>query len=81
MAGVAEQETGLSHRTPREKLFKVYDEGTHDWVDLPDDIASGKAKVLSLTNTSTLSQARVAFLSDEIKRIGVMLQNADRWPC
>lgn len=66
--------TYLSHRTPKNQLFKRF-EGLR-WVNI-DDTDEAYSAVLELTGTSTLDDARDVFLSSEERRRKVILANAD----
>ncbi|NWA27776.1 hypothetical protein HX870_19800 [Pseudomonas gingeri] len=70
------QEHAFSSTTPDSELFKEPDEEDDDrhWHDL-----EGKSlqRLLLLTSARDLTEARRFFLSDEHKRVDVMLDNAD----
>jgi hypothetical protein len=68
-------ERRLSHLTPRDELFTLFEDGR--WRDLAREDARGYATVLRITGTKTLSEARAVFLADAEKRSRVMLKNAD----
>ena len=65
----------LSHRTSRNELFQVLDNGV--WRDLAREDARGYSTVLRISGKKTLDEARTVFLSDPLKRSQIMLKNAD----
>ena len=68
------QETALSSRTPSEHLFSVEDQVTETWHDIEDEPYK---RVLELTRSRNLQDARRKFQDDEARRIDVILANAD----
>ncbi|WP_248767636.1 hypothetical protein [Pseudomonas sp. MWU12-2345] len=68
------QEKALSARTPSEHLFRVEDRVTGTWHDIEDDPYK---RVLELTRSRHLQDARRKFQDDEARRIDVILANAD----
>lgn len=58
-----------------ENLFQQFDSNTQSWRDIP----SGPAKQLvkKIAGASTLAQARSVFTHDPLKRVDLMLANAD----
>ncbi|UWF46806.1 hypothetical protein NYP20_15755 [Pseudomonas sp. N3-W] len=75
------QTTALSHKTPLNQLFAVYNDDTQRWEDLGDttyeDTDTAYRHVLKMTGEATLSDARRRFRQDPQKRLAVMLGNAD----
>jgi Arc/MetJ family transcription regulator len=70
------QQCKLSHRTPRDQLFKLLDE-QDDWRDVTDEAGEGKSQILKITGTNTLEEARTEFFANEVKRREIILSNAD----
>ncbi|WP_248796766.1 dermonecrotic toxin domain-containing protein [Pseudomonas sp. MWU13-2105] len=68
------QETALSQHTPSRELFKVLDEVNGTWEDINGE---PYRRVLKLTRTTNLDDARWEFLYDDARRIDVILANAD----
>ncbi|NWB27255.1 hypothetical protein [Pseudomonas gingeri] len=68
------QKHGFSSSTPANELFKELDDYDLHWYDL---VGKSCQRVLRLTGTQDLDEARRVFLSDENKRIDVILNNAD----
>ena len=64
-----------SPQASTEHLFKVFNAQTLQW----HDISSGPAKtrIKQIAGVSTLDQARLVFRNDAIKRVELMLVNAD----
>lgn len=58
-----------------EHLFQQFDLDNHTWVDIPSN--PGKAKVKEIAGVQTLAEARPIFTNDPVKRIELMLANAD----
>jgi hypothetical protein len=69
------QQCSLSHLTPREQLFRVYEHGR--WRDLGPMDGAGQANILKIAGTETLDEARDVFFTDAGKRQEIILQNAD----
>ncbi|WP_395607747.1 dermonecrotic toxin domain-containing protein [Pseudomonas sp. B22129] len=67
------QNTTLSHLTPLRELFTVEDW----WGGFQDLKDPARARVLSLTGTQTLTDARNVFMADPDRRLDVILANAD----
>ena len=57
------------------KLFQTYDPDTQQWRDLAN--GSAKRRVKKIADVQTLAEARQVFTSDAMKRIDLMLANAD----
>lgn len=72
------QSTALSVLTPATMLFKAWDKHAQLWKDL-GQTGSAKPydKVLNLTGTKTLADARQIFMSDPDRRMDIILANAD----
>ena len=68
------QECHSPHLQP-EYLFKQFDVERHTWADIPSN--PGKAKVKAITGVQTLAEARSIFTDDPVKRVELMLANAD----
>jgi len=68
------QTTQLSHLTPKDHLFQEWDPFDRRWLNLQGFLLK---RVLKLTNTTHLEDARDVFLANEEKRINVILANAD----
>lgn len=72
------QSTALSVLTPATMLFKTWDDLSQRWKDFG---SSGSTKVLDkilhLTGTKTLNDARQIFMSDTERRLDIILANAD----
>ncbi|MGH8418806.1 MAG: hypothetical protein ACRER8_16210 [Pseudomonas sp.] len=68
-------ESRLSHRTRKNALFKLLENG--QWRDITGHDALGYSTILRITQAKTLDEARDVFLSDVYKRARVMLSNAD----
>lgn len=66
------QQRSLSRLTPREELFKQ--ETAEGWVDIK---SRAKARVLEITETDSLDDARNEFYLSTEKRVEVMINNAD----
>lgn len=58
-----------------EHLFQGTDSATQQWVDIPRGAA--KARIKKIAGVPTLAQARLVFRDDPLKRIDMMLANAD----
>ncbi|MBP1124288.1 MULTISPECIES: dermonecrotic toxin domain-containing protein [Pseudomonas] len=73
------RETALSTLTPASTLFRTWDEFSQTWEDFGKSTSSTslKDKVLSITGTKTLQDARSVFMSNVDKRIDTILANAD----
>ncbi|KAF1030889.1 MAG: hypothetical protein GAK37_01052 [Pseudomonas sp.] len=71
--------TALSTLTPVMMLFKVWDDASASWQDLGSRRNSEPARdrIFKITGAKTLTEARQIFMSDEDKRIDVILANAD----
>lgn len=69
------QNTNLSQRTPRERLFQVLKEGV--WRDLQEEDGDGLQTVLDTAKAIDLEEARDIFLTDEEVRWKIMMKNAD----
>src|SRR5471032_3292002 len=69
------QQYYLSHQTPRNQLFKIFEHGR--WRDLNDQDGGAKAFILNTTSSATLEKARDVFFADAEKRSAIMLANAD----
>ncbi|NBA98041.1 dermonecrotic toxin domain-containing protein [Pseudomonas sp. R5(2019)] len=67
----------FSTRTPNHQLFTLHDQATGQTRDLEASDKRGKAFILKTTGAKNLNEARVIFMNDELKRIKVMLGNAD----
>lgn len=65
----------LSHRTPKNDLFKQNDNG--QWRDVTREDVLGYSTILRITGAKNLDEARSIFLSDVHKRSQIMLKNAD----
>ncbi|NVZ52680.1 hypothetical protein HX792_20215 [Pseudomonas sp. B6002] len=72
------QSTALSVLTPATMLFKSWDDLAKRWEDF-GSVGSTKLrnKVLHLTGTRTLDDARQTFMSDPDRRLDIILANAD----
>ena len=68
------QECHSPHLQP-EYLFQQFDVEKHTWADIPSN--PGKAKVKVITGVQTLAEARSIFTDDPVKRVELMLANAD----
>ncbi|MQT44212.1 MULTISPECIES: dermonecrotic toxin domain-containing protein [unclassified Pseudomonas] len=68
------QECHSPHLQP-EYLFQQFDVEKHTWADIPSN--PGKARVKAITGVQTLAQARSIFTDDPVKRVELMLANAD----
>ncbi|WP_109512753.1 dermonecrotic toxin domain-containing protein [Pseudomonas ovata] len=69
-------QNGLSHRTSADRLFRIHQhDGT--WKDLGKRDGKSLRRILDITGTKSLSQARDVFYADVEKRTDVMLANAD----
>ncbi|MGY2400805.1 dermonecrotic toxin domain-containing protein [Pseudomonas sp. SDO5271_S396] len=71
--------TALSTLTPVDMLFKSWDAYAETWEDLGSHSLTRSARntVLKLAGAKTLDEARHVFMSDEDKRIDIILANAD----
>ncbi len=69
--------TYLSHRTPRQDLFRVMDRVTLAERDLGPEEGNALKRVLQLSGAKTLDAARDLFLLDETVRTAIILANAD----
>lgn len=58
-----------------ESLFQQFDSNTQTWRDIPKGPA--KQLVKKIAGASTLAQARLVFTHDPLKRVDLMLANAD----
>ena len=58
-----------------DKLFQTLTADTQEWSDLPRGTA--KRRVKKIAGVQTLEQARQVFMNDPLKRIELMLANAD----
>lgn len=58
-----------------DKLFQTLGADTQEWSDLPRGAA--KRRVKKIAGVQTLEQARQVFMNDPLKRIDLMLANAD----
>ncbi|MFP3516036.1 DUF6543 domain-containing protein [Pseudomonas sp. SIMBA_077] len=58
-----------------ENLFQELDPETMRWKDMPN--GSAKSRVLDIAGAETLDQARLVFRNDPVKRVQLMLANAD----
>ena len=58
-----------------EYLFQQFDVEKHTWADIPSN--PGKARVKAITGVQTLAEARPIFTDDPVKRVELMLANAD----
>ena len=58
-----------------EHLFKVFNPETQQWEDIPRGPA--KTYIKQIAGVSTLDQARLVFRNDPVKRVEMMLANAD----
>ena len=69
----------LSTQTPGLMLFKAWDAFSDAWDDLGYDSATRpvRNRVLQITGAKTLDDARRVFMSDETKRMDIILANAD----
>ncbi|MBW1250353.1 hypothetical protein I7860_27145 [Pseudomonas tolaasii] len=69
----------LSTLTPELMLFKAWDAYSDAWDDLGYDSTTRpvKNRVLQITGAKTLDDARRVFMSDENKRMDIILANAD----
>lgn len=65
----------FSHRTRKNELFTLLDEG--QWRDITRQDALGYSRILRITGSRTLDDARTVFLTDVNKRSQIMLTNAD----
>ncbi|WP_248745656.1 hypothetical protein [Pseudomonas sp. MWU12-2037] len=68
------QQHAFSNRTPSNELFRERDDYDLHWYDV---VGKPFRRVLQLTGTQNLDEARRVFFSDENKRMDVMLNNAD----
>ena len=68
------QDSHSPHLLP-EHLFQQFDLDNHTWADIPSN--PGKAKVKAIAGVQTLAEARPIFSNDPLKRIELMLANAD----
>lgn len=64
-----------SPHVPTENLFQELNPETMGWKDIPNGTA--KSRLLEIAGVSTLDQARLVFRNDSIKRVELMLANAD----
>ncbi len=64
-----------SPQASTEHLFKVFNAQTLQWHDIPSGPA--KTRIKQIAGVSTLDQARLVFRNDAIKRVELMLVNAD----
>ncbi|MGY2412899.1 dermonecrotic toxin domain-containing protein [Pseudomonas pergaminensis] len=71
--------SALSTLTPDVMLFKAWDAYSQSWEDLGDRHLTRpvKERVLKLTGAKTLDDARKIFMSNEDKRMDIILANAD----
>lgn len=69
----------LSTQTPGVILFKVWDDYAQQFEELGRRHASrtARTRVLNITGAKTLDDARQVFMSDDSKRINIILANAD----
>ena len=58
-----------------DKLFQVFDANSQSWVDL--SAGSAKRRVKKIADVQSLAEARQVFTNDPMKRIELMLANAD----
>lgn len=72
---VFQQQQTLSYQADRNQLFKQVEDGSLR--DLKRADGGGKKKILKITGTNTLDQARDVFYDSVEKRTDVMLSNAD----
>ena len=68
------QDCHSPHLQP-EYLFQQFDVEKHTWADIPSN--PGKARVKAITGVQTLAEARPIFTDDPVKRVELMLANAD----
>jgi len=68
------QQHGFSSTTPASELFKEPDDQERHWYDL---VGKPCQRLLQLTGTGNLDEARRVFFVDENKRVDVILDNAD----
>jgi len=72
------QSTALSVLTPATMLFKSWDDLAERWEDFGSAGSTKlRNKVLHLTGTKTLEDARQTFMSDPDRRMDIILANAD----
>ena len=72
------QSTALSVLTPATMLFKTWDDLSQRWEDFGQTgSAKVRDRVLHLTGTRTLEDARQVFMSDADRRMDIILANAD----
>ncbi|MGY2288642.1 dermonecrotic toxin domain-containing protein [Pseudomonas sp. SDO528_S397] len=71
--------TALSTLTPATMLFRTWSEYSDSWHDLGSvqNTRPAKKRILQITGAKTLDQARQTFMTDEDKRIDIILANAD----
>ena len=70
------QKTSLSHLTPQNELFTTEDDAGRYGIT-----GNARTKVLNVTQTTTLREARVKFTTDPDIRLDVILANADSVAC
>ena len=58
-----------------QRLFQSFNPDTQQWSDIPNGPA--KSHVKKIAGVQTLAQAREVFTKDPMKRIDLMLANAD----
>lgn len=68
-------QNSFSHRTPRDQLFKVEEDG--NWRDLRFGDGDAKSAILRMTGKDSLEGARDSFLHDTRIRSKLILSNAD----
>ncbi|WP_191486476.1 hypothetical protein [Pseudomonas sp. FEN] len=68
------QKHAFSSTTPANELFKEPDDDDLHWYEL---VGKPLQRILQLTGTRDLDEARSVFFSDEHKRVDVILDNAD----
>ena len=72
------QSTALSVLTPATMLFKTWDDLSQRWEDFGSSGSTKvRDKILHLTGTKTLNDARQIFMSDTERRLDIILANAD----
>lgn len=71
--------TALSTLTPADMLFRTWDAYSDKWEDLGGDSQTRpvRDRILKITGAKTLEDARRIFMSNDDKRIDIILANAD----
>lgn len=68
-------QVGHSPHIDEDSLFKLFNNATRGWDDIPPGAA--KRRLKDIAGVRTLDQARLVFMTNPMKRIEMMLANAD----